>query len=823
MDDVSSTAPIFFLDNDLLVKSFDLDTVPQINTEQTLSATVVNIGLNAVLGPDYTVKLMNGSTLLTSVSGKNISSSGEIIFEFPYTFTETGELALHIEIDYINDESLTTNLTPIINVYPVPENSLYTNVGQPDYVGAYFPFNPTGFEFSGEQDLSQTLFYSNEIGSAGDIYGIKYHYENSADFGSTISVKVWIAETTDDNLESGWYPAETFQLVFDGEIEYNPADGYTYIPFETPLSYDGTKNLVVQNYAYEPSWIIPPVRYYVTVASEAIRSVAIIDRASIDPSNPPPGYTISTDYPFTTFVVSPTANTGIVTGFVYDENNNPLANAEITVEGTTVSTQTDETGAYSLPAIIFDEYSITASLFAYDAITLVLYIDQPIHSLDFNLSLKPQITVSGNIVGSNDQEIPIPNVTVTLEGYSPYESTSNTTGDFTMADVYGNVEYTLNLSLYGFEDYTEVITINDQNLDLETIILQEAMLSTFDVYAEGNAWETTVIWEIPNTGQEKTLIKDLGVDYSGFANEPNENVWLGNYFVNPGTVTINDVDIHWTFLEGGVTDFVTVEILNENEEIIAVSERFLTPFNEWVTIDVPNMTITGDFYVMIHWEENPETTNFFSYNWSWDVETENTGVIKYPNEDVQFLTDFLELNVPALNFMIRPNIVEEGGTGNDNNIVSYNIYKGLASEIKDADLWEILNTSPINELMYTDNDWSAIYPDGIYVYAVEAVYTEGVAEFTFSNTVDIIITGIEDIIANNILVYPNPTSDFFNITGIKGADLYLYNVMGKLIFNEHIETDQTRLNVADLPAGSYVLNIIIDNNIITKKVSITKQ
>ena len=825
MDDISSTAPIFYLNNDLLVNDFVLDTVPQINKEVSIRCSVVNIGLNPILGPDYTIKLMNGTTLLTSVSGQNILSPGEINIEFSYIFTEVGEFPLHIEVDYVIDESLSTNLSNEITVYPVPENTLYTNIGQPDYGHYGLPFNPIGYEFSGEEDLSQSLFYSNEIGAPGDIYGIKYHYLNYSGYGSSMSVQIWIAETTDDNLESGWYPEETFQLVFDGEIEFTLGSPYTYIPFDIPFSYDGTKNLVIQNYAYEPVWGIPNIRYYVTAADEQIRSLYIDDRTNIDPSNPPAGYTTSTNHPFTTFVLSPTANTGVVTGFVYDENNNPLANAEVLVEGTSVSTQTDETGAYSLQGIVFNEYSITASLFAYDATTQILNIDQPSHTMDFNLTLKPQITVSGNIVGSNSPSSPIPNVTVTLEGYSPFESTSNTTGDFTMPDVYGNVEYTLNLSLYGYEDYTEVITIEDQNLDLGTIIMQESMLSTYNVDADGNAWETTVTWEIPNTGQEMTYVNDGGIDYAGFANEPNENVWLGNYFPNPGTITINDVDIHWTFTEGGASDFVTVDIFNENEEIIASSERFLTPYNQWINVDLPNMTITGDFYVMVHWEENPETTHFFSYNWTWSPQPDdiNSASIKYPNENIQLLTDYLEAGTPVMNFMIRPNVIEPGVNGNDNNIVSYNIYKGFASEIEDVDLWAMLNTSPINDLVYIDNDWSVDYPDGTYVYAVEAIYTEGIAEFTFSNTVDIIITGIEDILANNISVYPNPANAYINISGIQNSELQLYDVMGKLIYSEHIETDQSRINVADLPAGSYVLHIVIDNEVITKKVSITKR
>lgn len=822
MDDIYSSAPIFFHDNDLMVKSFHLDTVPQINIEQTITCKLYNIGINDILGFDYTVKLMEGTTELYSINGQNINSTGNLALSFPYTFTEVGYSDLHIEADYVIDDSPLSNYSPFVRVHPVPENTIYHNLGEAVQLSSSLPFGMSGYDLSGDEDFSQSLFYSSEINTIGEIYGLKYYYNNQSNYSGSASIKIWLAETAETNLESGFLPSENFLLVFDGIIEVQPGQAYTYISFETPFMYDGTNNLVVQNYSYDKEFIFTPTKYYSTVASEEYRSVFLVNKNLIDTDNPTLDYTISTNYPFTQFVISPEEEVGTIYGLVTDIDSQALEGAEISVDGTTVSTLSGDLGDYQLPALQYGEYTITASLFGYDDSTQTQNIDQDNLNLDFTLEEKPLLLINAIIVGSNDIEVVIPNVEVNIEGYFPYVSTTDTEGAFLINDVYGNTNYTLNLSIYGYDDYTQEILINDQNLDLGTIVLQESFLSVYNVNADGNAWQTQVDWEIPNTGEKQTIINDLEVDYSGYSNEENENVWLGNFFENPGTVTINDVDIHWTFIDGGVEDFVSVDILNADGEVIASSDHFLTPFNEWINVDLPNMTVTGNYFIMIHWEGNPETTHFASYNWSWDSSVPNTGVIKYPGEDVQYITDFLQSIVPVINLMIRPNVVTISDNGNDNNNVSYNIYKGPTNEIFNAENWDQLNSNPISTTSYVDGNWPTNMTDGAYTYAVEAIYTEGNSEYTFSNSIDIVITGVEDIEQNTISIFPNPAVDLINVTGVNSSELRLYNALGEVVYSHHASSENIQINVSQLPAGNYILDVIYNGKSLVKKITITK-
>lgn len=68
--------------------------------------------------------------------------------------------------------------------------------------------------------------------------------------------------------------------------------------------------------------------------------------------------------------------------------------------------------------------------------------------------------------------------------------------------------------------------------------------------------------------------------------------------------------------------------------------------------------------------------------------------------------------------------------------------------------------------------------------------------------------GIEDP-SRIIKIFPNPTSDFINIlaTNKNIERIFIYDLSGKQI----ISTNSTRINVARLPSGAYILNIKTDN------------
>ena len=66
-------------------------------------------------------------------------------------------------------------------------------------------------------------------------------------------------------------------------------------------------------------------------------------------------------------------------------------------------------------------------------------------------------------------------------------------------------------------------------------------------------------------------------------------------------------------------------------------------------------------------------------------------------------------------------------------------------------------------------------------------------------------------------MYPNPATDFFHINASLRIDkVEIYSFTGKLLSTIKASTDSAQINVADLPAGIYLVNIQFSNGIIER-------
>ena len=138
-------------------------------------------------------------------------------------------------------------------------------------------------------------------------------------------------------------------MVFDDTITTTGGDGYVYIQFEEPYFYDGTSNLIVQHYCYNPSFLFAVSDMLATVSTENIRVNCQFDWHEIDLEDLPWPFPTRTDYPYTTFVIDPLDDIGVISGIVYDGNNIPLEGAVMSVEGTTVTDTSAADGSYGFP------------------------------------------------------------------------------------------------------------------------------------------------------------------------------------------------------------------------------------------------------------------------------------------------------------------------------------------------------------------------------------------------------------------------------------------------------------------------------------------
>lgn len=116
----------------------------------------------------------------------------------------------------------------------------------------------------------------------------------------------------------------------------------------------------------------------------------------------------------------------------------------------------------------------------------------------------PQIQIQGNVVGSNDPLAGLEGCDVNLYGDENYQTQTDINGDFLFEAVNGNEVYTLEISLTGYENYSEMIQTSSTNMNLGTIELQETAFPVTDVMAEINDdyTEVEISWNAPDPAEE---------------------------------------------------------------------------------------------------------------------------------------------------------------------------------------------------------------------------------------------------------------------------------------------------------------------------------
>lgn len=828
----TSTAKLHLYDHDLEIKNGDLYFLAGDNVSEGYDCVIKNVGSLPVVGVDYTVKLMEApGIVLATANGVNLDSWEEATITVNHTFSGESTHRLYFEIEYAQDEELENNTFREANVHVVAPTAILDEMGDKNAVDLNFPFNTNGSTQSlGEDDISQTLYLNSNFENPGEIYGIVYSYDNllQSDRVQELPLKVWINQSQSDDLSGGYIPNAELVLVFDGVVEILPGfNRELYIPFDQPIPYSGIDNIVIQDYQYSPEWWPSILRIYRTDnAGPNIRTISNLDVFGLDPLEPPIFFNSTSNYTYTRFVINPQINTSIVSGNVKDTFNVPIPDATVAIEGTSITAQTDVNGDYEMVALPYGTYDITASKFGYNDQTIATTLAAPTTTQNFILEERALVEINGRVVGSNNTSIPLENVQVSMEGYVNDNTTTNSLGEFNFPTVYGDADYELTFFLYGYLEKTIIVSVVDDPIDLGDVILEQDFISPFDVSVTTDT-ETTIVWKSPLLSDKVKFQNDFDVNSFSFTNEPNENVWLGNFFEISDITTITSVEIR-TDIYSNAVDFVTIDVLDRaTEEILASSEPFLILQDMLQTIDIPNIVVYDDILVAVHWQNNPESTNSLVVDFS-DENIPNTAIIKYPAQTYQLLNEFLG-GAPNMSFHVRVNSLDDGNPDTNNEILSYNIHRGLASEFPDTSNWELLNDVPITETSYIDTDWGSTLPSEQYRYAVETIYAEEISEVTFSNVIDGNILNVsEEDLLSSVVIYPVPAKDQLNI--ISGypiddrSEILILNVLGQYV-DEITPDDQNAHLIKDisrLSNGVYFVKMSVNGVIINKKFIVSK-
>ena len=81
------------------------------------------------------------------------------------------------------------------------------------------------------------------------------------------------------------------------------------------------------------------------------------------------------------------------------------------------------------------------------------------------------------------------------------------------------------------------------------------------------------------------------------------------------------------------------------------------------------------------------------------------------------------------------------------------------------------------------------------------------AGFDMFNITSVPQTGIENIVTETLIIYPNPTKDNIVIKRVVKGEVEIRNILGETIITSQKETESKVIDVSDLASGIYILKL----------------
>ncbi|MEZ5083319.1 MAG: carboxypeptidase-like regulatory domain-containing protein [Bacteroidales bacterium] len=117
---------------------------------------------------------------------------------------------------------------------------------------------------------------------------------------------------------------------------------------------------------------------------------------------------------------------------------------------------------------------------------------------------------------------------------------------------------------------------------------------------------------------------------------------------------------------------------------------------------------------------------------------------------------------------------------------------------------------------------SCIFSDpliGLHKFYVRAVYDQGESEP--GNTVEVLITSVNEYASGDITIHPNPATDFVNIkSGVTIESLIVYDHSGRIITEDIVHDKFYKFNSSKLTSGVYFFRIKTSEGFVLKRVII---
>ncbi len=478
----------------------NLSTAVTVGKEVTTSVSYRNAGNAQCRGFRIELVDLDGNVLASRNVARAINAGVTNNTTLTWTPTQVGRMPYYVRAVFGEsnpDTQPDNNVSAVQYMNILPYNEVVQTIGTEQNLNAYFPFNYEG------QIFNETVYpasYMEGVTGIIDSIAYKVHFGHSRDYYD-VDCQIWMGETDRADMSAGWIPSTELQLVYDGGIDLTYGIKDLTIPLQYPYDYQGG-NLVVMLLCDHDMHMLSDgygMRSYVSqVGSGSVTRYWYKEwYVDIDPANPDQNEGRFSDYAANMMFYVNVEGKGAVSGTV-KTGSTALENARVSVDGTKAYTYTDARGAYSLPYVSAGQQTITASKSGYESVTATVNVEEGgTLTQDFQLAVKPQVGLSGHIVGSNDLTQPIVGASVKLSQYGNYAATTDANGDFAISSIYGNASYLLTINAVGYQEYADTIEVGASDTSLGTIVLKQEAAQPAVVTAVETGNAAQISWTEP--------------------------------------------------------------------------------------------------------------------------------------------------------------------------------------------------------------------------------------------------------------------------------------------------------------------------------------
>lgn len=208
-----------------------------------------------------------------------------------------GEVAADGDENSANDTSAVSQ----VNIYALSTYAAIVGDQESTTVLDYLPLC-----FGARNSLSETIYTATEMQMhSGTIEGIIYYSYFTQDILQK-PVKVWMKNTTANDLSTGWLDFAGYTLVFDGLLDFFAGENnFVHIPLSIPFDYSGENLALRINRPIDTQFYddFNTAFYYSTPMYVNNRSRYLVSNSiAYNPESPSAAGTLVNDIPLTTFI-----------------------------------------------------------------------------------------------------------------------------------------------------------------------------------------------------------------------------------------------------------------------------------------------------------------------------------------------------------------------------------------------------------------------------------------------------------------------------------------------------------------------------------------